>query len=249
MTSSAEILGPRFQDEDWIVRLGACHGLASFGMKIAGPYLDQMLRLVDDDEGPVVAAAAAAVSRLLQDKPERRFQLYGVVRRLQARLPIEEGDPWVRAGCCQGIGSIGLSIEETVQVLSKHLTDTEVIVVEAAAEALRRLRDSGAIAGKVLEDEAKEGASRLLSSEWLSRWAACVCLGALGSAALPYIQDLQARMQDEDENRIVHDAAKVSLNRLQVVQRHENIFDRSLERLQTHVPSIAYQVPDRKSVV
>eukprot|EP00913_Durusdinium_trenchii_P014110 g13244.t1 len=200
LTSSAEILGPRFQDEessgtaaapasDWIVRLGACHGLASFGMKIAGPYLDQMLRLVDDDEGPVVAAAAAAVSRLLQDKPERRFQLYGVIRRLQARLPIEEGDPWVRAGCCQGIGSIGLSIEETVQVLSKHLTDTEVIVVEAAAEALRRLRDSGAIAGKVLEDEAKEGASRLLSSEWLSRWAACVCLGALGSAALPYIQD------------------------------------------------------------
>lgn len=132
LVSSAAVLGPRLMDEEWIVRLGACHGLAAFGTKAAGPYLDQILELVEDEEGPVVAAAAAAVSKLLHDKTDRRFQLYGVLRRLQARLPDNESDAWVRAGCCQGIGSVGLVLDDTVQVLSSHLTDTEVIVVECS---------------------------------------------------------------------------------------------------------------------
>ena len=34
-------------------------------------------------------------------------------------------------------------------------------------------------------------------------------------------QDLQARTADEDENRIVHDAAKVSLTRCEVVDLPE----------------------------
>lgn len=240
LVSSAAVLGPRLMDEDWIVRLGACYGLAAFGTKAAGPYLDHILELVEDEEGPVVAAAAAAVSKLLHDKTDRRFQLHGVLRRLQARLPDNESDAWVRAGCCQGIGSVGLVLDDTVQVLSSHLTDTEVIVVEAAAQALRQLYLRGAIDSKVLDNTAFETASQLKSQDWLHRWAACVCLGALGPTALPYMQDLQARASDEDENAFVHDAAKQSLNRLAILQRSEHFQDRSLDRMHAAQSLVGY---------
>ncbi|CAE7487127.1 unnamed protein product [Symbiodinium pilosum] len=224
--SCAAVLGPRLHEEDWLVRVGACHGLAAFGRKAAGPYLDPIQQLVDDDEGPVVAAAAYAVSQLMEVRNNR---LLGVVRRLQARLPDTESDSWVRAGACQGLGLLGIVDDDTITVLSSHLTDTEVIVVEAAAEALCNLQMMNAIPLKVLEDQARETSLRLQHSDWLTRWAACICLGSLGTAAHPYLQELQERVADEDENRVVHDAAKMSLARLTAIQRSE----RSLDKIQT----------------
>jgi len=131
-------------------------------------------------------------------------------------------------------------LDDTVQVLSSHLTDTEVIVVEAAAQALRQLYLRGAIDSKVLDNTAFETASQLKSQDWLHRWAACVCLGALGPTALPYMQDLQARASDEDENAFVHDAAKQSLNRLAILQRSEHFQDRSLDRMHAAQSLVGY---------
>ncbi|CAJ1359750.1 unnamed protein product, partial [Effrenium voratum] len=213
LSSCVEVLGERLLEEDWIVRVAACRGLASFGTQVAGPYLDQILRVVDDDEGPVVAAAAYAVSVLVGRRRERMFQLQGVMRRLQMRLADGESDSWVRAGACQGLGHLGIATEDTVAVLSSQFTDSEGIVVEAAAEAMCSLHLWGAIETKVLDEEARKTAQRLGDENWLTRWASCVCLGALGVAALPYIQDLQDRFEDEDENGFVHDAARMSLNR------------------------------------
>mmetsp|Transcript_20980 Transcript_20980/g.49154 ORF Transcript_20980/g.49154 Transcript_20980/m.49154 type:complete len:1470 (-) Transcript_20980:325-4734(-) len=225
LSSCADILGPRLHEEDWLMRVGACHGLAVFGRKASGPYLDPILQLVDDEEGPVVGAAAYAVSQLMDG---RNGRLLGVVRRLQARLPDAESDSWVRAGACQGLGLLGVVDDDTISVLSAHLTDTEVIVVEAAAEALCNLQMMNAIDLKVVEDQARETSKRLHHSDWLTRWAACICLGALGAAAQPYLQELKERVTDEDENRVVHDAAKMSLARLHALQRSE----RSLDRVQ-----------------
>lgn len=225
LSSCADILGPRLHEEDWLMRVGACHGLAVFGRQASGPYLDPILQLVDDEEGPVVGAAAYAVSQLMDG---RNGRLLGVVRRLQARLPDAESDSWVRAGACQGLGLLGVVDADTISVLSSHLTDTEVIVVEAAAEALCNLQMMNAIDLKVVEDQARETSKRLYHADWLTRWAACICLGALGAAAHPYLQELKERVNDEDENRVVHDAAKMSLARLQALQRSE----RSLDRVQ-----------------
>lgn len=238
LVSSATILAQRLGDkEDWIVRLGACEGLAAFGTKAAGPYLDHIMELVEDEEGPVVAAAAKAISKLLHDKKDRRFQLLGAVRRLQARLPDKESDAWIRAGCCQGIGCIGVVLEDTVQVLSSQFsTDFDVKVVEAAAKALTKLHENGAIDSKVLDAEAMECAKlRLKSPNFLDRWAACVCLGSLGVAALPHLQDLEARIADEDENTNVHEAAKQSHNRLIALQQ---TLQQSLDRVHP-APSLA----------
>eukprot|EP00439_Symbiodinium_sp_Y106_P019425 s3180_g2.t1 len=190
LSSCADILGPRLHEEDWLMRVGACHGLAVFGRKASGPYLDPILQLVDDEEGPVVGAAAYAVSQLMDG---RNGRLLGVVRRLQARLPDAESDSWVRAGACQGLGLLGVVDDDTISVLSAHLTDTEVIVVEAAAEALCNLQMMNAIDLKVVEDQARETSKRLHHSDWLTRWAACICLGALGAAAQPYLQERRVK--------------------------------------------------------
>eukprot|EP00930_Biecheleria_cincta_P002445 TRINITY_DN103457_c0_g1_i1.p1 TRINITY_DN103457_c0_g1~~TRINITY_DN103457_c0_g1_i1.p1 ORF type:complete len:1054 (+),score=155.21 TRINITY_DN103457_c0_g1_i1:170-3163(+) len=217
LSSSAELLAARFSDDDWMVRLGACSGIAAFGATVANRHYVHLVDLLGDDEGPVVAAAARSIRRLWppSDSGSDSEKALRAVEKLVHRLQDQASDHWIRAGACEGLGSLRVCSPDILLELSNHLTYSEVIVVEAAARALGQLQKTGNTeVGVAVTEQARSAASRLGASEWPIRWAACSCLGALGATATPYVKHLEARMNDQDENGLVHAAARRALTQL-----------------------------------
>jgi HEAT repeat protein len=167
---AAPLLRDALKDERPGVRLGAASGLARLGRDFSAPAVPVLVDLLKDDEyrseaahaladaDPAAAAKAAAglLPGLKADDRAKRLETARLLLVLDAgQAPavapviaqgLAEKDKRKRLAAAQDLAALGQEDFEVSRALVKAAQDKEADVAAAAAEALIRIRPSGALA-------------------------------------------------------------------------------------------------------
>eukprot|EP00928_Gymnodinium_smaydae_P029390 TRINITY_DN22151_c0_g1_i1.p1 TRINITY_DN22151_c0_g1~~TRINITY_DN22151_c0_g1_i1.p1 ORF type:complete len:1591 (-),score=280.73 TRINITY_DN22151_c0_g1_i1:160-4932(-) len=183
--------------ENPIVRTSACEALRAFPSEAAAHVEALTQRLGDQDGGSILRAAEAlgALRRSSITDPSIDDR---VVRALAAR--IRDEDWHIRHGACRGLGALGTAAAPHVSVIVNLVDDVDGMVVGAAAHALRMLWDDMAIPDDVVLRAADRIARHLDDEDRFIVVGACEGLGALGKAAIPYVENLLQKLRFKNKS-------------------------------------------------
>jgi HEAT repeat protein len=219
--SATSAVALQLTSKDAGIRAVAAELLGYMGTKVGEEYIENLAKLLEDEDGIARRAAVAAVGALGEP---------GRAKAADVAKLLQDSDTDVRRLAVEALRRMEPAAQEHVNDVLGLLNDPAWTVRRSAVEAVGSMGDAAF-------NHAEEIASKLKDEEWLVRGAAAEALGRLGDHAAKHSADIQLLLSDKEwfvrnvAAEALHSLGKPGQKLLEI--HHEGLRSSAAEQLAT----------------